>query len=263
MTEELVRAVDEVDVQGKVPATSFNANQIRRPGVRLAEPIMKRAWRTMRGTSRIFTLLLAGLLGALAAADLAGQRQDPRRDEWQRPDDVLDAMGAGPGARVADVGAGQGYFTFKMAARVGPEGRVYAVDIRASDLDDIRARVARDKLAYIEVVLGTVDDPRLPEGLDGILVFNAYHEFREYDAMLAAMFRALRPGGRLVVIDRAADREGDREAYFARHAITPAVVLEEVERHGFTLAGRPPSLDDPGDSRDMFFLVFERPDRRD
>jgi predicted methyltransferase len=225
---------------------------------------MKRERHAVRGTSQILSLVRAAVLLAVAAASIAGQRgSETRRDEWQRPEEVLDAMGARPGARVADVGAGAGYFTFKMAARVGPAGRVYAVDISESDLETIRQRKAREKLAQIEVMLGETDDPRLPEGLDGILVFNAYHEFREYDAMLAAMFHALRPGGRLVVIDRAADDEADREAYFARHAVTPAVVQAEAERHGFTLSGLQAALDDPRDSRDMFFLVFERPDRRD
>jgi len=195
----------------------------------------------VRGTSQILRLVRAVVLLAVAAAGLAGQRGgEARRDEWQRPEDVLDAMGARPGAQVADVGAGAGYFTFKMGRAGGPAGKVYAVDIRESDLDTIRERKARERLAQIEVVVGETDDPRLPEGLDGILVFNAYHEFREYDAMLAAMFRALRPGGRLVVIDRAADDEADREAYFARHAVTPAVVQAEAERHGFTLSARPP-----------------------
>jgi predicted methyltransferase len=212
----------------------------------------------MRRTSQVRGVLLAGVLLS-AAGGAAWAQGDARRDEWQRPEEVLDALGARPGARVADVGAGQGYFTFKMAGRVGSAGRVYAVDIDASDLDDLRARKTREGLAQVEVLLGETDDPRLPEGLDGILVFNAYHEFREYDAMLAAMFRALRPGGRLVVIDRAADREADREAYFPRHAITPDVVQAEAERHGFTLAARHPALDDPREARDMFFLVFERP----
>ena len=220
---------------------------------------MKRERCQVRRTSQMLGLAIAGVLLAAAGTAAVGQRGDARRDEWQRPDDVLDAMGARPGGRVADVGAGAGYFTFKMAARVGPAGRVYAVDIQNSELEKIRQRQARENLTQIEVVLGRTDDPRLPEGLDAILVFNAYHEFREYDAMLARMFHALNPGGRLVVIDRTADDERDRDAYFAVHAITPAAVQAEAERHGFTLCGRPAPLDDPSERRDMFVLVFERP----
>jgi len=223
--------------------------------------------RSISHTASLRAFARAGLIvafvaavGAGTAAELAGQTGgESRRDEWQRPDDVLDAMGARPGVRVADVGAGAGYFTFKMAARVGPAGKVFAEDIRDSELDTIRQRKARENLTQIEVVLGETDDPRLPEGLDGILVFNAYHEFREYDAMLAGMFRALKPGGRLVVIDRTAEEDKDRDAYFAMHAITAAAVQAEAERHGFTLSGQPAKLDDPSERRDMFFLVFERP----
>lgn len=218
----------------------------------------------MRRTSDILGPVLAAVLFVGASLDLAGQRGgDPRRDEWQRPEEVLDATAARPGAHVADVGAGRGYFTFKMADRVGPTGRVYAVDIRDSDLDEIRRQQTREKLDQIEVVLGKTDDPRLPDGLDGILVFNAYHEFREYDRMLMGMLRALKPGGRLVIIDGEADEGRDRETYFNVHRIPGSVVQAEAERHGFVLVERRAALDEPGESREMFFLVFERPDRRD
>lgn len=217
----------------------------------------------MRRTSHLLGPVLTALLLASVSPDLAGQRgSDKRRDEWQRPEEVLDALSAQPGSRVADVGAGRGYFTFKMADRVGTAGRVYAVDIRDSNLEDIRQRKVREKLDQIEVILGKTDDPRLPDGLDGILVFNAYHEFREYDAMMAAMFRALRSGGRLVIIDRAGDEGRDRDAYFGVHRVPGAVVQAEAEQHGLVLVERRAPLDDPENSRDMFFLVFERRDSR-
>src|SRR5262245_19380289 len=123
-------------------------------------------------------LLLALLLFAFAAPP---QDDWKVRDSWQHPEKVMDALGIKAGATVADVGAGEGYFTFRLAARVGPAGKVYAEDILEDRLEQIRALASKRKLAQIETVLGTTDDPRLPAGqMDVALVVNAYHEMREY-----------------------------------------------------------------------------------
>src|SRR4030095_12824222 len=148
-----------------------------------------------RSTPRLFFLLLAL---PFLAAPLHSQDEWKIRDTWGKPQEVMDVLGIKAGSAVADVGAGEGYFTFRLAARVGPTGKVYAEDILDDRLDKIRTRATTQKLAQIETILGATDDPRLPaEQLDVVLVVNAYHEMREYDAMLRGMFRALKPGGLL------------------------------------------------------------------
>ncbi len=201
-----------------------------------------------------FCLLAGGwLLGPLRSQD-----EWTKRDTWQRPEEVMDALGAKPGSKVADVGAGEGYFTFHLAARVGPSGKVYAVDINDKVLSKIREHAEKEKLLQIETVLGVADDPRLPsESVDGVLLVNAYHEMREADAMLRAMRRALRPGGLLVIIDRG-DKAGEpRSVYEERHKIPEELVREDTARQGFEFVRKLPELKDLDGER-WFFLVFQK-----
>ncbi len=223
--------------------------------------------RCLDRTRRVLALVFAAIIlassgaapGAAAAGLAQGRDSDARRDGWQRPTDVLDALGAQPGARVADVGAGRGYFTFKLASRVGPEGHVYAVDVNQSVLDEIGARADRAGVSQVRAILGAPADPHLPDGLDAILVVDAYHEFREYDGMLAKMFRALRPGGRLVIIDGETSDGRERDAYHSLHRIPESVVRAEADRHGFRFVERREGFTNPDRRKEMYFLVFERP----
>lgn len=171
----------------------------------------------------------------------------------------MDALGIAAGTVVADVGAGNGYFTFHLAERVGATGRVYAVDISESALKKLRERAEKEKLAQIETVLGATDDPRLaPESVDVVLVVNAYHEMRDYDAMMAGFFRALKPGGRLAIIDGAIEPGQKRDSYFSRHRVPKEVVREEAERAGFVFAREEKGFTRGHDSRQFYFLVFEK-----
>ena len=100
----------------------------------------------------------------------------PDRDEWQKPAEVTRALGLRPGMIVADLGAGGGWFTVRLARRVGPNGLVYAQDIQQEMIDVIRRRLERENLRNVHTVLGTATDSRLPRGLDAILIVNSYHE---------------------------------------------------------------------------------------
>src|SRR5687767_5130865 len=118
----------------------------------------------------------ASFSSALAVRNLSQESDRARkRDEWQRPAEVMDALGAKPGRRVADIGCGFGYFTFRLAARVGAEGKVYAVDIDEEAVDKVRRRKESEKLAQVEPILGKSDDPRLPNDLDAVLIVDTYH----------------------------------------------------------------------------------------
>ena len=212
-----------------------------------------------RASSRLFFLLL--VLPWLAPP-LLSQDDWKARDQWEKPQQVMDVLGLKPGSIVADVGAGEGYFTFHLAARVGPTGKVYAEDIRDDRLGKIHSRADKEKLTQIETVHGETDDPRLPaEQMDVVLISNAYHEMRDYDKMLKAIFRALRPGGLLAIIDAPAKPGEPRESYYDRHRIPEELVREDTARNGFTLLREQPTFTPPDSDRTYFFLIFEKPAR--
>jgi predicted methyltransferase len=182
-----------------------------------------------------------------------------KRDEWQRPAEVMEAMGVKTGHRVADIGCGFGYFTFRLAARVGAEGKVYAVDIDEEAIEKVRLRKEGEKLDQVEPVLGESADPRLPNDLDAVLIVDTYHEFREYDRMTQAVFQALKPGGRLVIIDGEGPAGRPRTEYHRLHTIPAELVREEVTRHGFDFKESRPGFYDAEYGKKFYFLIFEKP----
>ncbi|MGH9779438.1 MAG: methyltransferase domain-containing protein, partial [Candidatus Acidiferrales bacterium] len=182
------------------------------------------------------------------------------RDAWQHPEDVMDALGIQAGTAVADVGSGDGYFSFHLARRVGPEGRVYAVDIDQDALKKLRRQAEKDNLSQIETVVGAKDDPRLPpDSVDVVLVVNAYHEMRDYDAMMAGFFRALKPGGLLGIIEAEDEPGKPREDYYGRHRMPEEVVREDAARAGFRFLRTEPGFTRPSPNKEFYFLIFEKP----
>jgi precorrin-6B methylase 2 len=134
--------------------------------------------------------------------EAAGWLDRPEREKEEQPTKLLDALKLKPGEVVADVGAGSGYFTFRLAERVGPAGKVLAVDIQPEMLALIRQRMKQRGVANVEPVLGTVTDPKLPAaGVDTILMVDVYHEFSHPYEMTEAMVKALKPGGRLAFVE--------------------------------------------------------------
>jgi predicted methyltransferase len=219
---------------------------------------------------RFWLLALVMLCGSLviewpwpmaAAAPRAAQEEGAERDAWQRPGEVMDALGIVPGSAVADVGCGEGYFVLHLARRVGPEGAVYGEDVEQEPLDTLRRRTEKEKLANVRLIRGTPVDPQLPaNALDAVLVVNAYHEFIEYDAMLKGILGALKPGGRLGIIDAAGDERRTRAEHQSKHTITEKLVKDDAARNGFRFRSRERGFARPESSRrDYFFLIFERP----
>jgi predicted methyltransferase len=202
----------------------------------------------------------ASFSSALAVRNLSQESDRSRkRDEWQRPGEVMDGMGVKSGHRVADIGSGYGYFTFRLAARVGAEGKVYAVDIDEEAVDKVRRRKESEKLEQVEPILGKSDDPRLPTDLDAVLIVDTYHEFREYGRMMQAVFRALKPGGRLVIIDGEGPAGKPRTEYHRLHTIPSELVREEVGGNGFVFKESRPGFYDEEYGKKFYFLIFERP----
>ena len=157
------------------------------------------------------------------------------REIEEEPDKALDALGTLAGATVADVGAGSGYFTVRLAARVGRNGRVYANDLQPEMLKMLGGRLARERVANVTLVQGTVDNPKLPAGsLDLVLMVDVYHEFSEPQKMLRAIRTALKPAGRLVLLEY---RKEDPDVPIRfEHKMSVQEAKVELEAEGFRLA---------------------------
>ena len=152
------------------------------------------------------------------------------RDEAGESEFVMDWAGIQPGTTVADIGAGEGYYTIRLAERVGPKGRVLAQDINRGALDRLGERVTRELLDNVAIKEGAVDDPRLPDNsFDRIFMVHMYHEIQEPYAFLWRMRPALAKGGEVIVVDR--DRATDR------HGIPPKLLFCEFDAVGYRLTG--------------------------
>ncbi len=171
---------------------------------------------------------IAGVMGSGGADWLVR----PERQSEEHPDQALDAIGIQRGSTVADIGAGVGYFTWRLAERVGAAGVVYAEDIQQAMLDELAKNMDSRHLANVHPVLGTPEDPRLPKNsLDLVLLVDVYHEFSEPQKMLDRIRESLKPEGRLILLEyRAEDPEVPiRE----EHKMTVSQVRAEVQPQGF------------------------------
>jgi len=182
------------------------------------------------------------------------------RDTWQRPVKVAETLGIRAGSVVADVGAGDGYFTFRLAGRVGAKGKVYAQDLDDKELAQIRERSEKEKLTQIQTIQGAQQDPKLPElSVDAVLIVDAFHEFSHPEAMVSGIFRALKPGGRLGVIDQTARLGLKSTDYMERHILPQEILIGHVMRCGLRLVSFDSDFDGPPDGTRYYFAVFEKP----
>jgi len=165
------------------------------------------------------------------ATDAAWMDRDSRAAE-EAPDKALALLDIHPGMVVADVGAGTGYMTIRLARLVGDTGRVYANDIQPAMLDVVRRKSEEARLTNVAVVLGTESDARLPaRSLDLALLVDVYHEFSNPQAMLVSIGLALKPGGRLVLIEYRKDDAASPNA--SAHRMSVADARTEIEAEGF------------------------------
>ena len=157
------------------------------------------------------------------------------REEAERPDVVIRAMGLKDGDVVGEIGSGTGFFARRLARAVAPSGKVYANDIQSGMLDKLRELAAQEGVANVVPVLGTETDPKLPEGqMDWILLVDVYHEFQKPEEMLATIKRALKPNGRVALVEYRL--EGDTASHISvPHRMSVEQVLAEWEPAGFTL----------------------------
>jgi ubiquinone/menaquinone biosynthesis C-methylase UbiE len=169
------------------------------------------------------------------------QRDEAEREKQERVADILVALGARDGAKIADLGSADGFYTLRIARAAAPSGRAYAVDIDAKALDRLRERAQKDEISNVELILGDAADPKLPAGeIDAVLIRNAYHEMPEYRSILGAVAKSLKAGGVLVVIEAIRDKNRtlSREAQVKEHNIAPEIVDSELRDAGFEIVER-------------------------
>jgi SAM-dependent methyltransferase len=194
--------------------------------------------REQRPRGRLFQSVDLGLLEA------------PDRDEWQKPDQIMDTLRIAEGSTVADLGAGSGWFTMHLARRVGPNGIVYAEDIQTPMVDFIGVRARRENLTWVRPILGSATDPRLPPGIDAILIVDTYHEVEDPVALLRNAATSLKPQGLIGIVDFLPGAGGPGPAPEDRP--DPQAVIQDAANAGLRLKQRedfPPFV---------FLLMFER-----
>ncbi|MCY1082667.1 class I SAM-dependent methyltransferase [Archangium lansingense] len=182
------------------------------------------------------------------AEEWAKRFEEPERDAWQKPDEVVKALALPPDAKVADIGAGTGYFAVRLARAV-PQGRVYGVDIEPDMARYLGERAKRESLSHLEAVLGEPGDAKLPEPVDVVLIVNTYHHIGDRVAYMKRLGEKLRPGGRVVIIDF---REESPKGPPRQHKLSPEQVRGELEAAGYGLAHTHDFLPD------QYILVFQR-----
>jgi SAM-dependent methyltransferase len=214
------------------------------------------------------------VLLAMAASDIAAQQQStrprpqphgrlfppqdlglleaPDRDLWQHPDRIMDALGIAEASVVADIGAGSGWFTIRLARRVGPNGIVYAEDVQTETLAANTRRVQSEGLTNVKPHLGELSDPHLPIAtFDAILIVDAYHEFDDDKRVpfLKNLARSLKPDGRIGIVDFKLEGSGPGPPNEER--VAPDVVVRDAANAGLRLRQQETFLPY------QFFLIFE------
>jgi len=180
-----------------------------------------------------------------------GLLESPDRDQWNKPDQIMDALGIADGSVVAELGAGGGWFTVHLARRVGPNGLVYAEDIQPQMIEYIGRRVQREGLANVRTVLGTAQDPRLPAGIDVVLIMDVYQEIEDPVTLLRNVERSLRPQGRIGIVNFIKGGGGPGPAPDER--VDPDVVIRTAASAGLQLTSR--EVVQPF----LYLLVFGKP----
>jgi predicted methyltransferase len=183
----------------------------------------------------------------------------PGRDATERPQELTDAMGLKPGMTVADIGTGVGYMLPYLSRAVGPTGHVLAEDIFDDFLSAAKQRAHHEKLENVTFVKGTETDPRLPEGsVDVILALDSYHHYDYPEKMLVAFGRALRPGGRLIVVEYYKRPNAMPGGDALKHIrLDEPDLVREIQQNGFRKVSEHEHIKDS-----QYMVVFEQRGKR-
>lgn len=200
------------------------------PGILAVLLLQWLAWAQPANVHPITGRPYAGTMGVQGAPWLVR----PEREQEEHPDEALDALHIVKGSTVADIGAGVGYMSWRLAKRVGPSGKVYANDIQQPMLDLLVKNMQARHITNVHPVLGEPDDPKLPAGqIDLVLMVDVYHEFTRPEAMLRHIRESLKPDGRMVLLEYRA--EDPNVPILPLHKMTVEQVKAEIEPQGFTL----------------------------
>lgn len=220
----------------------------------------------MRNTFRLLTATVAGLAAALlvVATPAGGQVRPPHgslfppedlgllegpdRDAWQEPELIMDALSIADGAVVADVGAGGGWFTVRLAQRVGPNGLVYAEDIQPQMIESINRRVSRAGLTNVQTIIGTPSNPMIPAPIDALLMVEVYGQLEDPVTLLQNVIPRLKPGGRVGIVEYRLDGSGPGPPLEER--VEPEAIIRDAEAAGLRLQSRNDQF------RFQYLLVF-------
>lgn len=175
--------------------------------------------------------------------------EDPARDSWQRPGEVISALGVTAQSRIADIGAATGYFPVRFAKLAA---KVYGVDIEAAMVEYLTKRAEREGLSNLVAVLGTSTDAKIPEAVDLVTVVDTYHHIENRPAYFATLKQSLSPRARVAIIDF---RMGSKRGPPDEAKVAPAKVISELAQAGYTLNTQHDFL------TDQYFLVFRLTDQ--
>ena len=177
--------------------------------------------------------------------------------------EIVRAMAIGEGSKAADIGAGEGDYEPALARAAGSAGRVYAEDINERAIKGLQKRIEEAHLGNVEAILGSADDPKLPAtNLDAVLMVIVYHEIADHEAMLKHVMEALKPGGRLVIVDMTPHKTltRPRADQVKNHVIAADIVESEVRAAGFDIVTRDDHfIDNPDEESTRYMIVLRKP----
>ena len=208
-----------------------------------------------RSAVRVFALIC--IAARIGVAD-AEERRASARDRWQMPNEVLSALDLKAGEVVADIGAGPGYFTMRFARAVGPEGKVYAVDIAAPVLEYLKKEALKQSLSNVQAIVSREDDPLLPPGSVDLAFFcDTVHEISDRPSFYRKVRQSLKKRGRMAVIDSiASDSSEGGASHGSGSQVSREATVREAAAAGFRLVKEPKFLPQ------QYFLIFEKAVRR-
>lgn len=184
------------------------------------------------------------------------------RDSWQKVSEIFKAMDIKEGSWVADVGAEEGYLTLRLAPAVGKRGRIFSVDIDSKSLGELHNNLKEKKIENVTVVYSVPDNPMLPEeSMDAVVIINAYHEMADYKSMLNHIKKALKPNGRLVLVEPISENRinASRGEQATKHEISLRLARKDLQDAGFEIIdSQDPFTTNPHHDR-MWLLAGRRP----
>jgi SAM-dependent methyltransferase len=232
----LLAAFVEAGLSASAKATADAPKREQREGGQARLPQTR-----VLGVGRWESQTSAGRSGRLFPPQDLGLLEGPDREAWQKPDEIMDVLGIADGAAVADIGAGAGWFTIRLARRVGPNGVVYAQDVQPQMLAAIRRRVSREGLQNVETRLASDRSPNLPtRALDAVLVVDVYSSVEGVGrvAFLRNLAAALKPGGRIGVVEYRPGRGGPGPAPSEGVRVDSASVEKDARAAGLRIIAR-------------------------